>query len=165
MFPCLAQTLPSSKLTQSLSLSLSCHSGSMSREQSRDRWRRTKLGVFNEGPAGTTSGKTPRPVESKTAAVLKCKPGRTQQPCSLCFSRPLWQICASQLGSRKLEQTTASVWVEHKAHYCSTSVFETFATPPEKQTTTKDTIYPTFTSKKHFIPGQKRGQCWYLWEG
>jgi len=73
MFPCLAQTLPSSKLNQSLSLSLSCHSGSMSREQSRNRWNRSKLGVFNEGPTGTASGKTPRPVESKTAAVLKCK--------------------------------------------------------------------------------------------
>lgn len=106
MFLRLAQTLPSSKLT--VCLSLSCQPGSPSREQSRDRWKRSSLGVFNEGPAGTASGKTPRPVGSKTAAVRKreSKAGHTQCPCNLYFGRIFWQ---SQLGSRKPEQTTALV--------------------------------------------------------
>lgn len=136
---------PNSSIIQTHSLSLSA--------VIQAPWVQSKAGTggnglnwvfFNEGPTGTASGKTPRPVESKTAAVLKCKNGHTTT-----LQSPLWQatLADSCKPIRKLEQTAASVWVEHKAHYCSTSVFETSATPPEKQTTTKDTIHPTFTSK------------------
>lgn len=163
MFLRLAQTLPSSKLTLFLPLSLFVWAVRQAPQVS------SKAGTagcfFNEYPTGTASGKTPRPGESKTAAVLKCRSGCTQRPCNLYFGRPLWQIRASQLRKQKAWTNYCFSLRGTQAHYCSNSVFQTFATPPEKQTTTKDTAYPTFTySKKNsFIPCQRKEDNTGIW--
>ncbi len=158
MFLRLAQNLPSSKLTLFLSLSLSAVSQApRARSKARTGGSGLSWVFFNEGPAGTASGKTPRPVESKTAAVLKCKSGCTQRPCNLYFGRPLWQIRASQLESRKLEQTTASVWEEHKLItvllLCFKPLQHLLRNRQQQKTPSIPHLPPTKTS---FIPGQKK---------